>query len=326
MAVVSGLASPANYPYIISVLRLHQNASPYMETFVIEALYRMNAAAEAQNRMVLRYTGMVNDPAYTLWEVWDKAGGTDNHGWNGAPLMLSRYGVGARATSPGWGNYEVLPQRGKLTTINAVVPTVKGNLSVNLNASNTASYTLGISAPKGTTGRIGVPKLASNITISANGTIVFQNGAATGSLSGLAYQGNDANYVYFNVNPGTWNFAATGGLITPTPTATPAPGWNYCAGEGSTCSFSGTTQVRYGSGTTFNTLTLTNGTACTSAVFGDPTPGTAKHCDFFVGSGPTPTRTPTPVAGSWTSCATENATCSFSGTMVVRYGAGTSYF
>jgi alpha-L-rhamnosidase len=282
MAVVSGLASAANYSHITNVLRTHQNPSPYMETFVIEALYRMNAATDAQNRLASRYKAMVDDPAYTLWEVWEKGAGTDDHGWNGAPLMLSRYGIGARATSPGWTTYELLPQRGKLTTMNGVIPTVKGTLSVSLNASNTTSYTLGITSPNGTTGRVGVPTLATNITITANGTTVFQNGAATGSVSGLSYQGNDANYVYFNVNPGIWNFAATGGLVTASPAPALAPGWNYCAGEGGTCVFSDTTQVRYGSGTTFNTLTLTGGTPCTNAVFGDTTPGVVKHCDLYV--------------------------------------------
>jgi hypothetical protein len=230
MAVVSGLASSANYPYIINVLRTHQNASPYMETYVIEALYKMNAATEAQNRMVSRYTSMVNDSSYTLWEFWDKAAGTDDHGWNGGPLMLSRYGIGARATSAGWTNYEVLPQRGKLTTMSGVVPTVKGNLSVSLNASDTTNYTMNVTSPSGTTGRIGVPKLASNVTITANGTNVFQNGAATGSVSGLSYQSNDNNYVYFSANPGTWNFTVTGGFIAPTATPTLTPGRNYCAG------------------------------------------------------------------------------------------------
>ncbi len=324
MAVVAGLADSANYPYIISLLRVHQNASPYMETFVIEALYKMNAAAEAENRMTARYKTEVNDSAYTLWEFWDKSG-TDDHGWNGAPLMLSRYGAGARATSAGWSNYDLLPQLGKLTSINAVVPTVKGNLSLNLDASTSNNYTMKVISPSGTTGRIGLPKLSSNVTVTANGTTVFQNGSVTGSVSGLTYQSNDSNYVYFSANPGTWNFTVSGGLITPTPTPTLAPGWNFCASENGTCSFSGTAQVRYGSGSTFYTMTLTDGTACTNAVFGDPTPGTAKHCDVYVnGSGPTPT--PTPLSASWTNCANEGSTCSFSGTLVVRYGANSSYY
>ncbi|GCE12903.1 carbohydrate-binding protein [Tengunoibacter tsumagoiensis] len=40
----------------------------------------------------------------------------------------------------------------------------------------------------------------------------------------------------------------------------------------------------------------------------------------------TPTSTPTPTPSGWTTCASENGTCSFSGTMVVRYGANNQFF
>jgi hypothetical protein len=40
---------------------------------------------------------------------------------------------------------------------------------------------------------------------------------------------------------------------------------------------------------------------------------------------PTPAPTPTPTPSTWTYCAAENATCSFSGTREVRYGAGNSW-
>jgi len=56
--------------------------------------------------------------------------------------------------------------------------------------------------------------------------------------------------------------------------------WTKCADENGTCTFTGTKTVRYGSGTTYNTGTYTNSVACTNAVFGDPTPGVFKHCDY----------------------------------------------
>ncbi|MEU1319962.1 discoidin domain-containing protein [Streptomyces tibetensis] len=46
--------------------------------------------------------------------------------------------------------------------------------------------------------------------ITAGGTTVYTNGAATGGVSGLAYDGKDASYVYFTVRPGTWTLTATG--------------------------------------------------------------------------------------------------------------------
>ena len=55
--------------------------------------------------------------------------------------------------------------------------------------------------------------------------------------------------------------------------------WVFCAAEDGVCSFTGTQLVRYGAGTTFNTATASNVVNCTNAVFGDPVPGVAKHCD-----------------------------------------------
>jgi Subtilase family len=89
--------------------------------------------------------------------------------------------------------------------------------------------------------------------------------------------------------------------------------WTFCANENQFCSFTGTKLVRYGAGTSFNFQTATNGIACNNATFGDPIVGTVKHCDYM------------DVASSWMFCANENQFCSFTGTKLVRYGAGTSF-
>ncbi len=325
LAVVAGLASPSNYSYITTVLNNHRNASPYTEVWPIEALYLMNQPAAALNRLRTRYTTEVNDNQYTLWEQWGS--GTSNHGWNGAPFALSRYGLGARATSPGWTNYDLLPMLGSLTSINAVVPTVKGNLTVNISAGNTSNYSMSVASPGGTTGYIGVPKLNSNPSITANGTNVFQDGSPTGSVSGLAYQSNDGSYVYFNANPGTWNFVVTsGGGITPTTptntrtstltltrtptvtgtateitltrtptrtstltsTGTGGITWTQCASENGTCTVPSTMVVRYGANTSWFYRVVTGSIACNNSTWGDPISGMAKAC-YYSPDGPTPT-------------------------------------
>jgi hypothetical protein len=56
--------------------------------------------------------------------------------------------------------------------------------------------------------------------------------------------------------------------------------WTFCASENGYCSFSGTQQVRYGANGSYVYKTLTGGTACTNAVFGDPAYGVAKGCDY----------------------------------------------
>ncbi len=103
---------------------------------------------------------------------------------------------------------------------------------------------------------------------------------------------------------------------TATPTATPMGTWITCANENGFCSFSGTTQVRYGANDTWAIQTRTDGVACTNAVFGDPVYGVAKVCQYYQITVATSTPVPT-----WKTCANENAFCSFSGTAPVRYGA-----
>ncbi|MFF5264398.1 discoidin domain-containing protein [Actinomadura viridis] len=210
LAVVAGLADPANHPAITSVLRTHLNASPYMEFYVLEALYLMGAVHVAETRMRTRYASQVADPGYTLWEVWDKNGGTDNHAWNGGPLyVLSAYGAGVRPTAPGWKTYDVVPWTGSFTRIDTVTPTVRGDIGVRIDRGED-TVALRLTSPRGTTARVGVPVYrGSRPVIKANGRTVYKNGRFIGRFSGLSFAGADAEHVYFTAGPGTWTFNAT---------------------------------------------------------------------------------------------------------------------
>jgi hypothetical protein len=120
-----------------------------------------------------------------------------------------------------------------------------------------------------------------------------------------------------NYDIGAYESGSSGSTVPSAPTG-PGTTWTTCAAEGGTCSFSGTREVRYGSGTTFVTRTFTGSASCTNAVFGDPTPYVAKTCSVSSDTVATPTVT-------WTTCAAEGGTCSFSGTRQVRYGSGTTF-
>jgi|GEM_PF-517598 len=450
MAVVTGFATTATYANVQNVLRTHQNASPYMEFYVLKALYQMGDASDAEARMRSRYASEVSDPGYTVWELWSKGGGTDNHGWAAGPMYaLSAYAAGVQPTQPGYAQYTVQPQPGDLTSIDQTVPTIKGNIGVALRIPTATHLTLGVTSPSNTTAKISIPLHGmTNVTITANGTTVYANGASTGNVSGLSFVGSDGVYTSFTATSGTWNFDETGSAVTGTaieaedsgntfagntkvatcpacsggkrvgsvgngagntltfnhvsvPTAgsytltiaytngdtvtrsasmsinggtavtvgnfTPtadantvntitttvalnagtntitfgnssywAPdfdkimltasasppsvpgGWTQCAAENQTCSFSGTATVAYGANGQFAYGSFTNGTTCSNGVFGDPAQGVAKTC--FVSTGFVP---PTP--GVWTACAAENQTCSFSGTHTVAYGASSHY-
>jgi serine protease len=97
--------------------------------------------------------------------------------------------------------------------------------------------------------------------------------------------------------------------------AAPVAGWSQIASEGQTFSVGGTQVVRYGSGSAWITLAVTNGGACTNEFFGgDPLVGVVKHCDVSTNG-----------SVAWSVVAFENQPFSVSGTQTVRYGSGTSW-
>lgn len=94
LAVICGLAEPKQYDEIRKVLLNVQNATPYMEYYILEALCQMGYLQEAYSRMIERYYHMANSENSTLWEDFHTFG-TRNHAWSGGPLtILYRYFAG----------------------------------------------------------------------------------------------------------------------------------------------------------------------------------------------------------------------------------------
>ena len=107
------------------------------------------------------------------------------------------------------------------------------------------------------------------------------------------------------------------GLVAPPPPPPPPSGWTFLATEGQNFSVSGTQTVRYGNGSSWITLNVTNSGACTNAFFGsDPLVGVVKHCELSSVAPPT---------GGWTKVASEGQSYTVSGTQTVRYGSGSSW-
>ena len=99
--------------------------------------------------------------------------------------------------------------------------------------------------------------------------------------------------------------------------------WTACGNEGSTCSFSGTREVRFGANGMYTSKVVTGSTPCTTAALGDPIKGVVKTCSYS--SALSTVTTGTGTGPAWIPCAGEGGMCSFSGTRQVRYGAGTSF-
>ena len=160
MAVLAGFATEEQYPLLLEVLKRERHASPYMEKYIGEALFRMGYADSALQRTRERFAKMVDHPTLTtLWEGWDIGdkdfgGGTINHAWSGGTLtLLSQYVAGISPLKPAFEEFSVAPQMGNLTSAEAVVDTRYGNIKVSLQRHN-GIIDIDLTVPKGTTAHL----------------------------------------------------------------------------------------------------------------------------------------------------------------------------
>ncbi|WP_442956415.1 fibronectin type III domain-containing protein [Paenibacillus sp. YIM B09110] len=113
---------------------------------------------------------------------------------------------------------------------------------------------------------------------------------ANGGLAGTTIGGSSTSYTVTGLTPNTaysftvkakdtsGNMSSASSALSVTTDQTPVANWELCAGENNMCSFTGTKEVRYGAGSSFNYGTYTNGVMCSNNTFGDPAPGQYKSC------------------------------------------------
>jgi Bacterial alpha-L-rhamnosidase 6 hairpin glycosidase domain len=268
-----------------------------------------------------------NGPQSTFWESFTTDGGFGSngngpapsdsftslaHGWGTGPTSaLTFFVLGVAPDSVLGQTYHVTPHPGDLRHVEGRLTLAPGKLvqvtyDVGVGCSS-FSMTVDASSNTGSTGTIGVPKLGAKHTVTIGGAVAW-NGTSFVGASGVGGATEDDAYIYFTgVQPGKYVVAYTDGTG-----CGPAPEqWTFCAAENGSCAISGTKRVRYGRDGKY-AYRLADGSAgaiaCTSAAFGgDPIPNVVKACHFS--------------DELFTSCAAEGATCSFSGTKEVRFGA-----
>ncbi len=120
LAVVSGLVDRDRYHKLLPIFASSYLASPYMEKYVLEALFVMEAAEMGLERMKRRYLKMVTESPFTTLDEHFNDGervtvGSNNHAWSGGALtVLSQYACGLRPSEAGWATIEVKPRLGNL--------------------------------------------------------------------------------------------------------------------------------------------------------------------------------------------------------------------
>lgn len=162
MAVVSGLAPAGRYKALLKVFKKEYHASPYMEKYIMEALFVMGEPDFALERMRSRYAKMMAYPYTTLFEGWGIGaegfgGGTINHAWSGGPLtILSQKLCGIEPLKPGFKHFRVAPQLGMLNEASAVVPTLYGDIQVDIKKRDRI-VNIHVIVPPGTTAVVVLP-------------------------------------------------------------------------------------------------------------------------------------------------------------------------
>jgi len=156
LAVLTGIAKEDKYPQILDVFATQAHASPYMEKYVYEAMYKMKQPVLANERHKRRFAKMVNNDYFTtLFEGWGIGGdgfggGTVNHAWSGGGLtILSSELCGIKPILPGYTKFKISPQIGDLAFASAKVASVKGNIEVAIRKEN-AVYSIDILVPDAT--------------------------------------------------------------------------------------------------------------------------------------------------------------------------------
>lgn len=179
LAVVAGLADPDKYPKIYNILQSQFYASPYMEKYVIEALFLMGYEEYGLQRLKDRFYDMVNDPKFTtLYEGWGVGrdgygGGTVNHAWSGGGLtILSQYVCGVSPVEPAWKTIRIQPQLGNLSYATTENITVNGKYSVEV-SSNNQEYKVSATIPEKSNAIVCIPDSYKKITL--NEQIIWDN-------------------------------------------------------------------------------------------------------------------------------------------------------
>jgi hypothetical protein len=130
--------------------------SPYFYFFCLEALRR--AARHEQALEVTRTAyGKMLDAGATTW--WEHSDGLDSlcHAWSCAPNHdLSAYVLGVLPTAPGFAQFRVEPYPGDLSWAKGVVPTPRGNVSVNWKR-EPSRFELNVSVPMQALVELSVP-------------------------------------------------------------------------------------------------------------------------------------------------------------------------
>ena len=210
IAIVSGIAKPEYHNQIVeNVLIPNRFSSPHFEWLVEEAMCITGNCKASLERMKTQYQSQVDKKSMsTLYEMFPR-GGSYNHAWNAPNTILSKYIAGVRPTKKGWSEFEIMPELAHFKNIKKTIPSVKGNIDLEIIKSDT-EYNLKLTSPKDTEAIVGIPKTDKAIDkVFVNGDCIWKKGKMKKKVKGIQLEGEDINkYLQFRIPSGNWSVKA----------------------------------------------------------------------------------------------------------------------
>jgi len=206
-AVLAGAADSAKGACVLSILNKQQNAGPYQERYIEDAMFVMGKDSAAIARMLSYYKPDIDAWSTTMWERMGSIP-SNNHAWAASPCyLLGAYVAGIKPLTAGFSTYRVMPMLGPLNAVSVSVPTKYGIISA-IDSLQSDRFTMRLNSPQGTQAVVGIPRRGAWQMITANGAMVWKLGKF-GTITGIAGVGADSQYITFNVAPGEWKFVAS---------------------------------------------------------------------------------------------------------------------
>ena len=204
LAMLFGIADAKQSESIQRVIfdpsKVEPTTTPYMNFYVVKALYSLQKDQQALDLIRSYWGGMIKRGATTFWEIYDPRKPDDFvpdsglslcHGWSaGVTSILPAEVVGVKPVQPGSKEILIAPHMADLEWAEAVVPTPRGDITVSWKKGLSGSIEL----PRDCRALVCLTANPKSATITLDDKIIWSQGKARTKDS---Y--SDGTHVYFKL-------------------------------------------------------------------------------------------------------------------------------
>jgi hypothetical protein len=178
--VAFGMAPPGRMARILEFIRSRQMAcSVYGSQFLMDALYEASDAEYALHLLTKTddrsWYNMLRVGSTISLEAWDnkyKPNQDWNHVWGAVPAnVIPRKLMGVEPLTPGFDKVRIKPQLASLTRARALIPTVKGGISLEIETGN-GEYRMQLTIPANMESDVYLPLLSEKYEVKSNGAVL----------------------------------------------------------------------------------------------------------------------------------------------------------